>query len=245
MTATSSKTAVNHNWRNRFVTDLLIYGVKASPFVRKVVVMLEEKRVDYEIETLMPFPAPDWFVEINPAKRIPVLRDRSIGAEGPAGTIPDSSAICAYIERKHPEPALYPKQAFEFGRAIWIEEYSDSVLAGPIGMGMFRPMIFPAMAGKEPDVEAARKTLTETLPPLFDYLEEQVRDREFIIGGAFSIADISVATHFANMRHAGGRVDPAKWPALADYVARMHARKSFAETIEEESKLLPQHGILL
>ena len=64
--------------------DLLIYGVKASPFVRKVVVTLEEKGVDYELETLMPFPAPDWFAEINPARRIPVLRDCSVGTEGPA-----------------------------------------------------------------------------------------------------------------------------------------------------------------
>jgi hypothetical protein len=37
-------------------------------------------------------PAPGWFVAINPAKRIPVLRDRSLGAKGLAGTIPDSSA---------------------------------------------------------------------------------------------------------------------------------------------------------
>jgi hypothetical protein len=71
--------------------DLVIYGMEGSPLVRKVQVLL---------------------AEINPAKRIPVLRDRSVGAEGVLGTIPDSSAICAYLERKHPEPALYPKDAF-------------------------------------------------------------------------------------------------------------------------------------
>ena len=38
--------------------DLVIYGIKGSPFVRKVQVLL---------------------AEINPAKRIPVPRDRSIG----------------------------------------------------------------------------------------------------------------------------------------------------------------------
>ena len=38
------------------------------------------------------FPGPEWFAAINPAKRIPVLRDRSIGAEGALGTIPESSA---------------------------------------------------------------------------------------------------------------------------------------------------------
>jgi len=233
------------NRRNRIVTDLLIYGVPASPFVRKVHAVLHEKGVPYELETLMPFPAPDWFAAINPAKRIPLLRDRSIGTEGAAGTIPDSSAICAYIERKHPEPALYPADAFDYGRALWLEEFADSLLAAPIGMGMFRKIIFPAMAGKDPDVEAARKTLAEDLPPLFDYLEEQLAGGDFLLGGALSIADISVATQFGNMRHCGGKVDAAKWPALAGFVDRMHARPSFAETLEAEAKMLPQHGIEL
>lgn len=227
------------------MTDLLLYGVPASPFVRKVHALLHEKGVEYELETLMPFPPPDWFVEINPAKRIPVLRDRSIGSEGVAGTIPDSSAICAYLERKHPEPALYPQGAFDYGRAIWIEEYADSVLAGPIGLGMFRPIIFAAMARKEPDVETARKTLNETLVPVFDWLESQIQGREWLIGDSISIADLSVATQFGNMRHAGGKPDAAKWPALAAYVERMLARPSFAGTLENEAKMLPQHGVEL
>ena len=227
------------------MTDLLLYGVPASPFVRKVHAFLHEKGVEYELENLMPFPAPDWFLEINPAGRIPVLRDRSIGTEGVAGTIPDSSAICAYIERKHPEPALYPQNDFDYGRALWIEEYADGVMAPVIGIGMFRPMIFPPMSGKEPDVDTARKTLHESLPPIFDWLESQVTGREFIIGGAISIADISVATQFGNMRHAGGRVDAAKWPALSEYVDRVLARPSFAETLENEAKGLPQHGVTL
>lgn len=73
--------------------DLLIYGMKGSPFVRKVQVLLAEKGVPYDFEMASPFPAPDWFAEISPAKRIPVLRDRSIGAEGPAGTLPDSGCL--------------------------------------------------------------------------------------------------------------------------------------------------------
>ena len=72
------------------MNDLLIYGMKGSPFVRKVQVVLAEKGLPYDFEMASPFPAPDWFVAINPAKRIPVLRDRSVGAEGVAGTIPDS-----------------------------------------------------------------------------------------------------------------------------------------------------------
>ncbi len=220
-------------------TDLVILGVKGSPFVRKVQVLLAEKDVPYEIEVVSPFPAPEWFIEINPVKRSPVLRDRSIGSEGAAGTIPDSSAICAYIERKHPEPALYPKADFAYARALWLEEFCDSELAGRIGMGLFRPLVMAKMMGRDPDVDRARKTLNEDLPPLFDYLERELSGREFAIGDAFSIADISIATQFGNFRLAGAKIDSARWPALDAYIDRMHKRPSFAACLAEERKLLP------
>jgi len=221
-------------------TDLLIYGLKGSPFLRKVQVLCAEKGVDYEIEMLSPFPAPpDWYAEVNPAKRIPMLRDRSIGTEGAAGAIPDSSAICAYIERKHPDPALYPKDAFDYGRALWLEEYSDSDFAARVGLGIFRPMVFPTMQGKPSDVDSARKALANDLPPIFDYFEGQIGDREFLLANAFTIADISVATQFGNLTLAGGGVDEKRWPQLAAYVGRMLARPSFAACLESERKVLP------
>jgi glutathione S-transferase len=221
-------------------TDLLLYGLKGSPFMRKVQVLLAEKGVDYEIEMLSPFPQPpDWYAAVNPAKRIPMLRDRSIGTEGAAGAIPDSSAICAYIERKHPEPALYPAAAFDLGRALWLEEYADSEFAGRVGIGIFRPMIFPKMQGKDSDVETARKTLETQLPPIFDYFEAQLGEGEYLVGDAFSIADISVATQFGNLQLAGGSVDSGRWPRLAGYVQRLLGRPSFAECLESERKVLP------
>ena len=223
----------------------MIYGLKGSPFVRKVQVALAEKGVAYDFENANPFQAPDWFVAMNPLRRIPVLRDRSVGEEGVAGTIPDSSAICAYIERKHPEPALYPKGDFECGRAVWIEEFADSELAARVGMGLFRPMVMVRLAGKDPDVERARKTLAEDLPPLFDYLDGQIAGREVFAGDAVSIADISVATQFVNFQLAGARLDAARWPNLDAFVTRMHERPSLAACIAEEKKLFPPTEIEL
>ena len=48
-------------------TDLVVYGLKGSPFVRKVQVFLAEKGIEYALEPASPFPAPDWFAEISPA----------------------------------------------------------------------------------------------------------------------------------------------------------------------------------
>ena len=113
--------------------DLVLYGAALSPFVRKVEVVLREKALDFEMESInMPFP--DWYTEISPARRMPALRDRDISAEGPNGVIPDSSAICAFLERLQPEPAFYPKDPYEYGRAIWYEEYADTELASCIAV---------------------------------------------------------------------------------------------------------------
>lgn len=219
---------------------LTVYGASLSPFVRKVRVFLAEKGQDYTLEQVNIFPPPDWFLEISPLKRIPVLRDDSEGADA---TLPDSSAICGYLERKFASPALYPADAFQHGKALWYEEYADSELAGNIGMGTFRPMVVNRMMGKEPDRETAEKTIAEKLPRHFAYFDKEIGSKDFLAGGAFGIADISLATQFVNLAHAGFRPDAKDYPNLTRYLAAIHARPSFAACIEEETALLKKFGL--
>ncbi len=219
---------------------LIVYGAPLSPFVRKVRVVLAEKGLDYKLDPITPFPAPDWYKEISPLGRIPVLRDEDVG---PDATLPDSSVICAYLERKKPEPALYPKDNFAYGRALWFEEYADSELASNIGMGVFRPVVLAKLMGQASDRAAAEKAIAEKLPKYFAYLDKEIGGNEFYVGGAFSIADISVATHFVNFAHAGYSVDEKKWPNLARYVKAIHARPSFAACIAEESGFVAKLGL--
>lgn len=217
---------------------LIVYGVALSPFVRKTRVFLAEKGLDYKLEQVNIFPAPDWFKDISPLGRIPVLKDEEANA-----TLPDSSVICAYLERKYPEPALYPKDNLDYARALWYEEYADSELASNIGMGMFRPIVVNKLMGKDCDRVAAEKTLNEKLPRYFAYLDKEIGSRDFLVGDRFSIADIAVATQFANLAHTGYRADEAKYPNIARYVKAIHARPSFAACIAEESKLVSKFGL--
>jgi glutathione S-transferase len=212
---------------------LIIYGAALSPFVRKVRVFLAEKGADYTLENVNIFPAPDWFAEISPLKRIPVLKDEETGV-----TLADSSAICGYLEKTCASPALYPNEASDYGLALWFEEYGDSELAGHIGMGTFRPMVVNPLMGKEPDTATAEKTIAEKLPSYFAYLEHEVGAREFLAGDAFSIADISIATQFVNFAHGGFVPGADAYPNLMAYLARMHARPSFAACIAEETAML-------
>lgn len=207
-----------------------LYGVNASPYVRKVRVVLAEKGVDYELEPVLPFNVTDEFKKMSPLGKIPVLQDGD-------RILPDSSVICAYVERLHPAPALYPADAFEYGRALWFEEYSDTALVTVMGPKIFLPLIVaPRFFGKAPDVEGVERVAREELPPLFGYLESQLGDG-WLAGANFSIADIAVGSPFVNLRHAGYGVDAARWPKLAAYVGRVHARPSFTAVIDEETAM--------
>ena len=211
--------------------SLILYGAPLSPFVRKVDVFLREKGVDFETESVNIMPMPDWFKEISPARRIPVLRDTSVGAEGTAGTIPDSSAICAFAEKKHPDPALYPGDAFELGRATWFEEWADPEFAGGAGPGSFRPIMFPRFKGEESDLKTAAKTWREDLPRLFDYLEGELEGADFLVGGSLSIADIAVACQMTNLELVAGLPDPGRWPNVVAHTQRLRDRPSFGSNL--------------
>jgi glutathione S-transferase len=214
---------------------LIVYGGSISPFVRKVRVFLAEKGQSYSLEPISPFKPPPEFLAISPLKRIPVLRDTN--APEP-NTLPDSSVICDYLEHKFPTPPLYPKEPMSRARALWYEEYADSILAQTIGPGLFFERVVKKMMRSEPDEALCQKTLTEKLPPLFDYLDKEIGGRKFLVGEAFSIADITVGTMLVNFDHAGETLDAARWPRLTAYKKAIHDRPSFKALIDEETPLV-------
>ena len=223
--------------------SLILYGAPLSPFVRKADALLREKGIEFELESVNIMPMPDWFKEISPARRIPVLRDTSVGKDGPHGTIPDSSAICAYLERKFPEPALYPRDPYLYGRAVWIEEYCDTELAAAVGMGIFRPIQFARFQGKDPDIESAKQAYAEKLPRPLDYMESELDGGSFLLGKALSIADLSLACQLVQLELVAGPLDATRWPGLAGHVERMTQRPSFGPCLEICRKIVKQAPI--
>jgi glutathione S-transferase len=210
---------------------LIVYGGSLSPFVRKVRVILTEKGVQYQLDQINPFSPPPAFLEISPLKRIPVLRDTDVPEPN---TLPDSSIISDYIEHKYPEPSLYPRDAFARAQALWFEEYADTVLAQAVGPGVFFERVVRKMMRGQTDETIVAAALKDKIPKIFDYLEQAVGSKAYLVGDAYSIADIAVATHFVNFGHAGEIVDPGRWPHLAHYVRTILARPSFKAMIDEE-----------
>ncbi len=218
------------------MSDFVVYGSPASPFVRKVMVVLAHAGAAYDFENVNIMPMPDWFVEISPARRIPVLRDKTVGESGVAGTIPDSSAISLFLEKRL-DIGLYGNGAFEAGRIAWMEEYADTVLAMSAGMEFFRPIMFPLFRGKASDLETARKAWHEKLPPIFDYLESVLDGGEYFVGGQYSLADIAVACQMTQIDLIAGLPDAGRWPSLVRHTEAMKERPGFKDNLETCAKM--------
>src|SRR6185369_11981772 len=145
-----------------------LYGISASPFVRKVRIALAEKGITYEHDPVIPLSAGPEYRKISPLGKIPAYRDGDV-------TLADSSVICTYLERMQPQPALYPSDTREFIRALWFEEYGDGGLVPAVGPNIFfQRVVKPKFLNQPCDEDLVRKTIDEELPKYFDYLEGEV-----------------------------------------------------------------------
>jgi len=221
--------------------SLVVLGGSVSPFVRKVRVALAEKGLDYEHEQVNPFSPPAGWRELSPLGKIPAFRDGD-------RVLADSSVICAYLERRFPQPALYPSEAYDYARALWFEEYMDGGFVPVAGTKVFFALVLKPLFGGKPEADpadeaVARKVVDEELPSFWDYLEGQLGDREFFVGERLTIADIAVASPHINLRHAG--VSPARkrWPRLRAFLDRMHGRASFKKVIDEETPVFGKRSV--
>jgi glutathione S-transferase len=208
---------------------ILLHGANGSPYVRKVRVILEEKSLPYEQNPVIPFGVSDEYKQMSPLGKIPCLEDGDY-------VLPDSSCIGLYLERAYPQTALYPEDAKGLGRALWFEEYGDTKLIEVCTAPFFERIIRKGFLKQEPDEARVQQVLGEVAPPVFDYVEAQLGDADYLVGGRFSIADIAIASPFRNLRLAGEDLDAARWPKLSAFMERVLSRPSFKTiTADEEA----------
>jgi len=190
------------------------------------------KGLPYDLVPVFPGSNDEAFRVISPLGKIPGYTDGDFA-------ISDTSVICAYLEKLNPTPPLYPSDPETFARALWLEEYADTKLAESIGPKIFfHRVVNKKMMGKEIDETKVQRAIDEDLPPVFDYVESVVGDNDFAVGGTLTISDLSLATHFVNLNHAGETVDAKRWPKIVAYLEKHHGSPYFKQLIEEESAQL-------
>jgi glutathione S-transferase len=208
-----------------------IYGNSLSPYVRKTMAYASEKGITLELVPAFPNSEDAAFRATSPFGKIPGFRDGEFA-------ISDSTAIITYLEAKHPQPPLIPLAPASRARTIWYEEFADTIMVACMGKVFFNRIVAPKFMGRPGDDEAADKAVREELPPLIDYLEKVAPPSGFLVDDRLTLADLAVASPFANLGHCGVTIDKATHPKAAAYVEAILARPSFAPIIAQEKAVL-------
>jgi glutathione S-transferase len=195
---------------------ITVHGHPLSPFVRKVLLTLDIKGIEHDNIPVFPGDSSPAFRAMSPLGRIPVLQHDAF-------TVPDSSVICRYLDRVFPEKPIYPADPKLEARALWLEEYADTRLTENCA-GLFQQrFLFPKMMNKPTDPAIVDNILTHGMPPVLEYLESLTPESGYLVGGAPSIADISIVTNFVQAQYGDFAVDGSKYPRLSRYLTSAFA----------------------
>lgn len=216
---------------------LKIHGVPFSAHTRKVIIAALEKGIPHEIVPVIPLAPPAGWQELSPLGLIPIIQEDEF-------TLADSTVICQYLDRAYPGVSLYPGDARQFARVLWLEEFVDSGLAPHVLRGLLMQRVFaPKFLGKAPDEALIRTSLTQMIPSRFAYLEQALRG-EWFVANAFTMADVAVASILMNFHFAGEVLDAARYPKLAHFLARALRRPSFRRALQAEIPAAQSVGAL-
>jgi glutathione S-transferase len=218
---------------------LKIYGVPISVHTRKVIVAARLKRLPFEVVPVVPVipdnPPPHWR-QLSPTGKIPVLQDGDF-------TLADSAAICAYLERGHPQPSIYPASARDYAHALWLEQYGGGTVFHDIVHPLFHEtIVHPKLRDIPTNQARVAAVLTTTVPEVFGYLDS-VAGEGFLAGSAPSVADLAVASNLVTMQYIGFALERARFPRLAALFDRVIRLPAFVEALHAEQPVVQQMGL--
>ena len=205
---------------------MILYGGLLSPFVRKVCLVAEEKGISYEFFITSPHGPDPEFNAASPFGKIPAMRDGDY-------TLSDSTAIVTYLEAKHPANPVLPADPQARGKAMWFDEFADTILAAAGLKILFNRLVAPKLL-KLPYDEAVALQGEAELPPILAYLEGAVPAQGWLAGADFSLADISVASVFRSMSAVGHAPKVDTHPATAGWYARVRERTAWQKVAAAE-----------
>lgn len=209
---------------------MILYGSSFSPYVRKVLAFAAEKGIELKLKPLALGSTDPEFLAASPFAKIPAFSDGDF-------TLSDSSAIVTYLDAIAPDPNLVPAEPRSRARTVWFDEFADTILFPAVVPIFFNRIVSPRFLKREGDEGAAQTAEREALPPVLEYLEGVIPESLHLVEDRLTLADIAVASVLANLDHVG-LLDDASHPRIAAFARQMHARPSFARSLEAERRAL-------
>jgi glutathione S-transferase len=196
------------------MAEIELFQFTGSHFNEKARWGLDWKGVRHERISLMPGPHMRTMKKLTGATETPALRD---GEDVVAG----STAILEHLERRFPEPALFPNDASERTRALDIVRHWDAEIGpavrlakffevmegayaagafcqgqGPVARGLYRatfPLVGMLMRSKMGiDAENAAAA-REITRGAFEFVAKEPGPQGYLVGDRFTVADLTCA----------------------------------------------------
>jgi GST-like protein len=217
-----SQFPISQRWPASHPERLQLYSL-ATPNGVKVSIMLEELGLPYEVhrvDIMQNENAAPEFVSLNPNGKIPAIID----PDGPGGkplALFESGAILLYLAEKtgklmSADPAL----RYETIQWVFFQMAAIGPMFGQVGF-------FHKFAGREYEDKRPLQRYANESKRLLGVLDTRLADREWLVGGAYSIADIATVgwvRNLVNFYKAGELVDYASFQNVQAWMARCLAR---------------------
>jgi glutathione S-transferase len=202
---------------------------------QRVLWLLEELGLPYEIKryqrdakTML---APPELRAVHPLGKSPVIQDGAV-------TLAESGAILEYLVERHGGGRLAPARGTpERLRYLYWMHFAEGSAMPPLLLLLIFNRIekAPMPFFVRPVARAIARRAKESfiLPNNernLDFMESELRGRDWFAGGEFSAADIQMSFPLEAARARGG-LDERR-PRLMDFLARIHARPAYLRAIE-------------
>ena len=209
-----------------------LYHFPLSPFSRKVRLSLAEKKIEVELVEERYWEKDNDFLLRNPAGKVPVLRMGSL-------TMADSTAICEYLEEKHPTPPLLPRSPehrYEARRIVaWFDDkFYHEVTKKLLGERVFRKVMgtgYPDSA----NVKAGAKAIHYHM----DYMTRLLDERRWLAGNEMTLADFAAAAQISCLDYISD-VDWNRSEVVKDWYAKIKSRPAFRTLLADQVSGFPQ-----
>jgi glutathione S-transferase len=200
-----------------------LVGSLTSPFVRKVRIVLSEKRIVYDFDVDIPWESTTHVAEYNPLGKVPVLVMDD-------GTILyDSRVIVDYLDSANPVSRLMPEFNRERSMVKRWEALADGICDAASTIFLER---------KRPDALQSAEWIARQQKKVMLGLEVAARDlgdKKWCEGNVYTLADIALG---CTLGYLSFRFPEIKWrmfPNLAGLVDMLEERASFIETTPKEN----------
>ncbi|GAB2486925.1 MAG: glutathione S-transferase family protein [Comamonas sp.] len=201
-----------------------LIGSKASPYVRKVRVVMAEKKLDYRLELEDVWSTDTRIAQVNPLGQVPCL----VLDDGEA--LFDSRVIVEYLDTLSPVGKLIPSVGRERAEVKTWEALADGVLDAAVLVRLEN--IFE---GRTPEQrsQAWMERQTGKVWAGLEYLSNGLGKKPYCLGNGIhiSLADLAVGCMLAWLDFRCPELDWRRpYPNLEQLLHRLEERPSFAST---------------